>query len=98
MTTKTSEWDASEYLESPEQIAAYLNAVMEDGDPTLVQAALGDIAKAQGMTQIARSSGLSRESLYKALRAEASPSFATISRVATAVGAHIRFAADTPLD
>ena len=64
MAVKVSTWDASEYLETEEDIAAYLNAVVEEGDPTLLQAALGDVAKARGMTSIARDAGVSRESLY----------------------------------
>lgn len=96
MTGETSAWDASEYLRSREDIAAYLNAVLKEGDPALVQAALGDIAKSIGMTEIARETGLGRESLYKSLREGASPSFRTISKVAAAVGAPIEFRAAAP--
>ena len=63
-------WDAAEHLETKEDIAAYLEAALEDGDPSLVAAALGDIARSKGMTNIARETGLGRESLYKALSIE----------------------------
>ncbi|MDR1264101.1 MAG: putative addiction module antidote protein [Propionibacteriaceae bacterium] len=74
MSVITSKWDASEYLGTPEDIVAYLNAAIEENDPALLQAALGDVAKAQGMDQIARAAGVGRESLYKSLRADAAPS------------------------
>lgn len=64
---KTFPWDPAAYLRTAEDIAHYLEAVFEDGDPALVAAALGDIARAKGMTKIARATGLGRESLYKAL-------------------------------
>ncbi len=84
--TKTLPWDASEHLESDEDIAAYLEAVFEDGDPALIAAALGDIARAKGMTQIARDTGLGRESLYKALSAQGNPEFSTVLKVIRALG------------
>jgi probable addiction module antidote protein len=86
MATETRPWDAAEHLDGPEAIAAYLDAAMEDGDPAVIAAALGDIAKARGMTQIARETGLSRESLYRALSPEGHPEFATILRVVKALG------------
>lgn len=67
-------------------MAAYLDAALEDGDPTLVVAVLGDIARAKGMTQIAREAGLGRESLYKALSTNGNPEFATILKVVRALG------------
>ena len=67
-------------------MAAYLEAALEDGDPVLVAAALGDIARAKGMTQIARETGLGRESLYKALSAEGNPEFATVLKVLRSLG------------
>ena len=91
MAVKVSTWDASEYLETEEDIAAYLNAVVEEGDPTLLQAALGDVAKARGMTSIARDAGVSRESLYKSLSASGNPSFQTISKVSCALGLQLNF-------
>ena len=78
MTVDVTAWDASEYLETEEDVVAYLNAVIEEGDPELLQAALGDVAKARGMTSIARDVGVSRESLYKSLSASGNPSFQTI--------------------
>lgn len=85
-TVKTRPWDAAEYLETGEDIAAYLEAAFEEGDPSLVAAALGDIARAKGMTQIARETGLGRESLYKALSPEGNPEFSTIMKVVGALG------------
>ena len=67
MPLETRPWDAAEHLDTPEAIAAYLEAAFEDGDPKLVAAALGDVARAHGMTQLAREAGLARESLYRAL-------------------------------
>jgi probable addiction module antidote protein len=83
---KTQPWDAAEHLETEEDMAAYLEAVLEDGDPALVAAALGDIARAKGMAQIARQTGLGRESLYKALSPEGNPEFATVLKVLRALG------------
>ena len=88
MKTTTTLYDVAEYLRTPEDMAAYLEACIEeaDGDAAFIAKALGDIARAQGMTQVARDSGLSRESLYKALSGERSPSFDTILKVVTALG------------
>jgi len=83
---KTRPWDVVEHLETKEDVAAYLEAVLDDGDPTLVSAALGDIARAKGMTEIAREAGLGRESLYKALAPEGNPEFATVMKVLRALG------------
>ncbi len=87
MTTTTSAYDVSDYLRTPEDMAAYLEACIEetDGDAAFIAKALGDIARAQGMTQVARDAGLSRESLYKALSGERSPSFDTILKVVSAL-------------
>jgi probable addiction module antidote protein len=88
MKTTTTPYDVAEHLRTPEEMAAYLEACIEeaDGDASFIAKALGDIARAQGMTQVARNSGLSRESLYKALSGERSPSFDTILKVVTALG------------
>ena len=94
---RTHTWDVSEHLSTEEEIAAYLNAVTEDGDPRLMQAALGDIAKAKGMTQIARETGLGRQSLYKSLTADGNPSFTTVLSVAKALGMRLEFTPATPL-
>jgi len=86
--TKTSPFDVAEHLHTPEDMAAYLEASLEEanGDAAFVAKALGDIARARGMSQVARDSGLSRESLYKALSGERSPGFATILKVVNALG------------
>lgn len=88
MNTKAGfrRWDAANYLESEEDIAEYLAAVTEDGDPALIAAALGDIARARNMSQLARDTGMTREGLYKALSGEGNPSFATVAKVARALG------------
>jgi len=87
--TKVSElpeFDAALYLDSEEAVAAYLTDILESGDSALLAAALGDIARARGMTEIAKASGIAREALYKALRADAQPRFDTIRRVCAALG------------
>ena len=86
--TKTTRYDVAEHLRTPEEIAAYLEACLEDaaGDAAFIAKALGDIARAQGMTKVAKDSGLSRESLYKALSGDRSPSFDTILKVVSALG------------
>jgi probable addiction module antidote protein len=84
--TETRPWDAAEHLNTAADMAAYLEAALEDGDPTLITAVLGDIARAKGMAQLARDTGLGRESLYKALSAEGNPEFATVLKVIRALG------------
>jgi probable addiction module antidote protein len=79
-------FDAAAYLESEEDCAQYLSAVMADGDPAVVAVALGDIAKARGMSQVARDAGITREGLYKALGEQGNPSFSTIMKVVEALG------------
>jgi len=86
MVEKFSRYDAADYLETEEDIRLYLEACQEEGNPALVAAALGDIARARNMTQLASEVGMTRAGLYKALSAEGNPSFATISRVAKALG------------
>ena len=83
---KTTPWDAAEHLKTNEDMAAYLEAAIEDGDPAVISAAVGDIARAKGMSQIARETGLGRESLYKALSPGGNPEFATILKVVRALG------------
>lgn len=87
---KTTVWDAAEYLSSPESIAAYLEAAFEDGDPALIAAALGDVARAQGMTQLASQAGVTREALYKALSPTGDPRLSTFFGVMKALGIKIR--------
>lgn len=84
--TRTKPFDASEYLDSEESMAAYLQAALEEGDPRLVVLAIGDIARARGMAQIARETGLRRESLYKALSPDGNPEFTTVLKVVRALG------------
>jgi probable addiction module antidote protein len=84
--TVTTPWDPADHLRTNEDMAAYLEAALEEGDPNLVTAALGDIARAKGMTQVAREAGLGRESLYKALSPSGNPEFATILKVVAALG------------
>ena len=89
--TKTTPYDVSEHLRTPEEMAAYLDAWFEEApdDVAGIARALGDIARAKGMTQVAKDAGLSRESLYRALRAGGNPSFATILKVAKALGVRL---------
>lgn len=87
---ETSKFDIADYLDSNEMIAAYLNTVLEEGNDTQIIAALGNIAKAVGMTKIAEEAGMSRPSLYKALSEGSKPQFSTIMKVLKAVGGQIR--------
>ncbi len=81
-----SKFDVVDYLGTEKDIAAYLSAVLEDGNPALFVAAIGDIAKAKGMSEIAKKSGVTRESLYRALKTEARPRFETVAKVVHALG------------
>jgi probable addiction module antidote protein len=83
---KTTKWDVVDYLKTDKDMAEYLEAAIEEGDPALISAALGDIARAKGMTRIARKAGLGRESLYKALSPNGNPGFATVLKVVRALG------------
>ena len=83
------EFDPAEHLKSDADVAAYLTAIMEENNPALLAAALGDIARARGMSEIAKTSGITREALYKALRPNAQPRFDTISRVCEALGVRL---------
>jgi len=86
MVLKIRKWDVAEELKTEEDMLLYLEAVLEENDAPLLMAALGDIARAKGMTNIARETGLGRESLYKALNAEGNPSFATVQKVMASLG------------
>ncbi len=91
--TRTRPWDAVDHLESDEDVVAYLEAAFEDGDPALIAAALGDIARARGMTKVAADAGLGRESLYKALSPNGNPEFGTVLKVMQALGLGLRVSA-----
>ena len=91
---KTRPWDAAEHLKTEEDMAVYLEAALEDGDPALIAAALGDIARAKGMSQVARETGLGRESLYKALSPDGHPELSTVLKVVHALGLRLHAAAD----
>ena len=92
MTTKTidmnelEDFDIAAHLDSPETIAAYLTDILESNDPALLAAALGDIARAKGMSEVSKCTGITREALYKALRNNSSPRFETVSKVCSAFG------------
>lgn len=92
MTEKFTRWDVSDHLESEVDMAAYLDACIlaDSGDGSLVRAALGDIARARGMSQLARDTGISREGLYKALSANGNPEFSTVLKVARALGLRLQ--------
>ena len=87
---ETSKFDIADYLDSNEMIAEYLNAVLEDGNENEIITAIGNIAKAIGMTKIAEETGLSRPSLYKALSDGSKPQFETIMKVLRAIGGQIQ--------
>lgn len=93
MPIKTKRWDSAHYLETDDDIQLYLDAVLEEGgdDPAFVMHALGVIARAKNMSQLARDTGLTREGLYKALSEEGNPTFATVTKIAKALGLQIRF-------
>lgn len=93
--TKTIPYDVAEQLRTPEEMAAYLDAWLEEArdDASGIARALGDIARAKGMSQVAKEAGLSRESLYRALSADGNPSFATVLKVARALGLKLHAAA-----
>ena len=86
--TATTRYDVAEHLRTPKEMAAYLQACIEEanGDAAFIAKALGDVARAKGMSQVARDAGLSRESLYKALSGERAPGFDTVLKVIGALG------------
>lgn len=88
MTTKLHDYDVAKHLRTPEEMAAYLEAAIEesDGDAAFIAMALGDIARAKGMAELSRETGLGRESLYKALSSEGNPQLSTVLKVAKALG------------
>lgn len=92
MKITTRKWDASEYLDSPEMIREYLKISFEEGDSEQLLMAIGNVAKAQGMSEIARKSKLSRQNLYKALSEGSSPKFDTVKKVVEALGCKLAIA------
>ena len=88
--TKTRLWDPAEHLETEDDMAAYLNVALEDGDLGLIMATLGDIARARRMAVVAQETGLGRESLYKSLSADGNPEFATVLKVVSALGLRLQ--------
>jgi probable addiction module antidote protein len=93
MPLETTPYDTADYLKTKEDVAAYLEAAFEDGDPALIALALGNVARSEGMTEIAKATGLTRASLYKALSAEGNPEFATVLKVIQALGLKLTVAA-----
>ena len=91
--TRTRPWDPAEHLKTDEDMAAYLNIALEEGDLALILATLGDIARAQRMAMVAQETGLGRESLYKSLSANGNPEFATVLKVVRALGLRLQVAA-----
>ncbi len=83
---KLSAWDAADHLKTEADMEAYLEAALEENDPALIAAALGDVARAKGMTQVAKKAGLGRESLYKSLSAQGNPELSTVLKVIHALG------------
>ena len=90
--TQTKPWDPSEYLDSEEDMAAYLNVALEGGDLRLIMAVLGDIARARRMAVVAQATGLGRESLYKSLSPDGNPEFATVLKVVKSLGFRLQVA------
>lgn len=93
MSLKTTRWDSAAYLKTEKDIAGYLKAAMAEGgdDPAFIAHALGVVARARNMSQLARDAGMTREGLYKALSGEGNPSFATVVKVARAMGLQLTF-------
>ena len=90
--TETRPWNAADYLGTEAEVIAYIDAAFEDGDPALIAAALGDVARAKGMTRVAADAGLGRESLYKALSPGGNPELATVVKVMRALGLRLHAA------
>ncbi|WP_371346612.1 addiction module antidote protein [Ancylobacter sp. IITR112] len=86
MALETTKWDPADHIETAEDVAAYLEAAFEDGDPVVIATMLGAIARSKGMTKVAREAGVTREALYKALSAEGDPRLSTLLGVVRALG------------
>jgi probable addiction module antidote protein len=94
--TTTAPFDAADYLATPADIAAYLQVSFEDADKRVIAGAIGTVARAHGMSEIAKATGMSRESLYKALSADGNPSFATVVNVLSSLGLRLNVEAAKP--
>ena len=92
---KASRFDAADYLDSPEAIAAYLSVVLEEDDPKALIRALGTVARSEGMTEVSRRTGLNRESLYKALGEHGNPSYVTVWKIMRALGVRMTSVPDS---
>jgi probable addiction module antidote protein len=93
MAIETKPWDSAEILETPEDVAAYLDAYLEDGSAEEIRSALGTVARSRGMTQLSRETGLTREALYKALGDNGNPTLDTLLKVTKALGVRLSVAA-----
>lgn len=93
MAIKTEKWDTADYLDTPEAIAAYLDAYLEDGTAEEIRSALGTIARAKGISALARETGLTREALYKALGENGNPTLDTLLKITRALGVRLAIAA-----
>lgn len=96
MRTKFTSWDIQEYLKTEEDIADYLNAAIEENNPEFLQVALGDIARARGMMELSRQTGLSREHLYRALSKDGNPRIKTVEKILDALGVEMVFRKKSP--
>lgn len=92
MAIRTTRWDVTQHLDTDEKIALFLEAVFEEGDPATIAAAIGEVARARGMSQIAKDAGLSRENLYRALSGDGNPEFGTVMKVIKAMGFDLKIA------
>ncbi len=90
MALKTTRWDAAELLTTPERVAAYLEEAFDDGDPALITYSLGVAARAKGMSGLSRKTGISRQTLYRALSNEGNPEFVTVLKVLDALGLKLK--------
>ena len=96
MVLKTSPWDSAELLDSRESAAAYVEAAFEDGDPSVIAHALGVVARARGMSQLAKDAGLSRDAMYKAFQPDGNPTLQTLTSVMKALGMKLSARLQTP--
>ncbi|MCY1665241.1 addiction module antidote protein [Rhizobium sp. SL86] len=92
MAIRTTRWDVTQHLDTDEKMALFLEAVFEEGDPATIAAAIGEVARARGMSQIAKDAGLSRENLYRALSGDGNPEFGTVIKVIKAMGFDLKIA------